>query len=170
MSPTDKIAVIGHSGWAARSILKALASQSFTQPIRVLARESSNTDALPDNTEVARYSWEDETSIANALEGVDVLLYFTSQSCVLRFQLILDSSFIGHDGLLDQKKLVPHMRDAKVKLFAPSDLALPYTAEERIDVQVPREKLELEHELDKTAIPFVTICIGNMTSFALDSP
>jgi len=82
MSPTDKIAVIGHSGWAARSILKALASQPFTQPIRVLARVGSNTDALPENTEVARYSWEDEASIGNALEGVDVLLYFTSQFSV----------------------------------------------------------------------------------------
>lgn len=62
------------------------------------------------------------------------------------------------------------MRDGKLKLFAPSDLALPYTAEERSDVQVPREKLELEHALNQAGIPFVTICIGNMTSFALDSP
>jgi hypothetical protein len=62
------------------------------------------------------------------------------------------------------------MKNGKLKLFAPSDLALPYTAEERRDVQVPREKLELEHELDHTGVPFVTICIGNMTSFALDSP
>ena len=82
MSPTDKIAVIGHSGWAAKSILRALASQPFTQPIRVLAREGSHTSALPENTEVARYSWEDKTSIRNALEGVDVLLYFTSQFSV----------------------------------------------------------------------------------------
>lgn len=76
MSPTDRIAVIGHNGWAARSIIRALASQPFTQPVRVLAREGSNTDALPESTEVARYSWEDEKSIRNALEGVDVLLYF----------------------------------------------------------------------------------------------
>lgn len=66
--------------------------------------------------------------------------------------------------------MIPHMKDAKIRLFAPSDLALPYTAEERRDVQVPREKLELEHALDEAGIPFVTICIGNMTSFALDSP
>jgi len=79
-------------------------------------------------------------------------------------------SFIGHDGILDQKKLITHMKDARIKLFAPSDLALPYTAEERRDVQVPREKLELEHDLNQAGIPFVTICIGNMTSFALDSP
>lgn len=62
------------------------------------------------------------------------------------------------------------MEAVKTKLFAPSDLALPYTAEERKDVQVPREKEELEHELDRAGVPFVTICIGNMTSFALDSP
>jgi uncharacterized protein YbjT (DUF2867 family) len=80
MSPKDKIAVIGLGGWAARSILKALASQPFTQPIRVLAREGSNTDALPGNTEVARYSWEDEASIGKALEGVDILLYLNHQS------------------------------------------------------------------------------------------
>lgn len=78
MSPTDRIAVIGHNGWAAQSIIRALASQLSTQPVRVLAREGSSTDALPANTEVARYSWKDEKSIGNALEGVDVLLYFTS--------------------------------------------------------------------------------------------
>jgi hypothetical protein len=62
------------------------------------------------------------------------------------------------------------MKDAKTKLFAPSDLALPYTAEERANVPVPRDKLELEHELGQAGVPFVTICIGNFTSFALDSP
>jgi hypothetical protein len=62
------------------------------------------------------------------------------------------------------------MKDAQTKLFAPSDLALPYTAEERANVPVPRDKLELEQELDQAGIPFVTICIGNFTSFALDSP
>lgn len=81
-----------------------------------------------------------------------------------------DSSFVGHEGISEQGKLIRPMKDAKTKLFAPSDLALPYTAQERIDVQVPREKLELEHKLDQAEIPFVTICIGNMTSFALDSP
>ena len=88
----------------------------------------------------------------------------------VRPQLTRSRSFIGHDGLSDQKKLITHMEDGKLKLFAPSDLALPYTVEERRDVQVPREKLELEHELHQAGIPFVTICIGNMTSFALDSP
>lgn len=170
MSPTDRLAVIGHGGWAARAILGALASQSFTQPIRVLAREGSNAATLPKNTELVRYSWDDEASISKALEGVDVLLCVTSQTSSRPPQLTSDSSFIGHDGLADQKKLIRHMRDAKTKLFAPSDLALPYTAEERIDVQVPREKLELEHDLNQAGIPFVTICIGNMTSFALDSP
>lgn len=62
------------------------------------------------------------------------------------------------------------MKQAGVKLFAPSDLALPYTVEERIKVQIPREKWELEQELEKNRIPFVIICIGNFTSFALDSP
>lgn len=61
------------------------------------------------------------------------------------------------------------MRDARTKLFAPSDLALPYTAEERTSVPVPRDKLELERELVQAGVPFVTICIGNFTSFALDS-
>lgn len=93
-------------------------------------------------------------------------------SCVpvISLQLIVSSSFIGHDGLAQQKKLVGHMREAQIKLFAPSDLALPYTAEERVDVQVPREKQELENYLKHADIPFVTICIGNFTSFALDSP
>lgn len=95
---------------------------------------------------------------------------FSSCHQVISIQLIVSSSFIGHDGLAQQKKLVRHMREAQIKLFAPSDLALPYTTEERVDVQVPREKQELENDLKKAGIPFVTICIGNFTSFALDSP
>ena len=62
------------------------------------------------------------------------------------------------------------MKKASVKLFVPSDLALPYTVEERTTVQVPREKYELEQQLKQASIPFVLICIGNFTSFALDSP
>lgn len=80
------------------------------------------------------------------------------------------SSFIGHEGLKDQRKLVKHLQNSDVKLFAPSDLALPYTSEEREQVEVPREKEILEHDLDAAKIPFVTILIGNMTSFAFDSP
>lgn len=59
---------------------------------------------------------------------------------------------------------------AGVQLFAPSDLALPYTTEERATVQVPREKEELEQQLVTAGVPFVVVCIGNFTSFALDSP
>lgn len=62
------------------------------------------------------------------------------------------------------------MKRAGVKLFVPSDLALPYTADERANVAVPRAKEELEHLLNNAGIPFVTICIGNFTSFALQSP
>ena len=62
------------------------------------------------------------------------------------------------------------MKKANVKLFAPSDLALPYTAMERTHVQVPRQKQGLETELCQAGIPFVTVCIGNFTSFALGSP
>lgn len=74
MSSTDKIAILGHNGWAARDILKCLASRPFTQPIRILARVTSNVANLPKNTEVARFSWSDDNSISRALEGVDVLL------------------------------------------------------------------------------------------------
>ena len=62
------------------------------------------------------------------------------------------------------------MKDAGVKLFVPSDLALPYTVEERTNVQIPREKYELEQELKKNDVPFLVCTIGNFTSFALDSP
>lgn len=69
-----------------------------------------------------------------------------------------------------QNKLVQPMKRAAVKLFAPSDLALPYTAEERATVAVPRAKEELERLLEDADMPFVTVCIGNFTSFALQSP
>ena len=80
------------------------------------------------------------------------------------------SSFLGHEVLKEQAKLIRPMQEAGVKLFVPSDLALPYTDEERTNVQVPRDKGELEQELKANEIPFVVICIGNFTSFALDSP
>ncbi|THY33973.1 hypothetical protein D6D01_02078 [Aureobasidium pullulans] len=153
MSPSDKIAIIGHNGWAAQAIVKSLAAQAFTTPLRVLARDASSITSLPDNVEVVRYSWDREESITSALHGVDILL-----------------SFIGHEGLTDQKRLVPYMRNANIKLFAPSDLALPYTPEERKTVTVPREKEQLEETLKNAGVPFVTILIGNFTSFALDSP
>ncbi|KAG2170752.1 hypothetical protein JADG_010491 [Aureobasidium aubasidani] len=140
MSPADKIAIIGHNGWAAQAIVKSLAAQAFTTPLRVLARDASSITSLPDNVEVARYSWDRE------------------------------DSFIGHEGLSDQTRLVPYMRNANIKLFAPSDLALPYTPEERKTVTVPREKEQLEETLKNAGVPFVTILIGNFTSFALDSP
>ena len=69
-----------------------------------------------------------------------------------------------------QKKFIGPMKKAGVKLFAPSDLALPYTSDERATVAVPRMKEELEHELKGADFPLVTVCIGNFTSFALGSP
>ena len=80
------------------------------------------------------------------------------------------SSLIGHEAISQQSKLIQPMKEAGVKLFFPSDLALPYTDEERTNVEVPREKRKLEEQLKANSIPFVVICIGNFTSFALDSP
>lgn len=74
MSPSDKIAIIGHNGWAAQAIVKSLATQAFTAPLRVLARDASSIASLPDNVEVARYSWDREESIASALYGIDIVL------------------------------------------------------------------------------------------------
>lgn len=49
------------------------------------------------------------------------------------------------------------MKDEGVKLFVPSDLALPYTVEERTHVQVPRDKYELELKLKENDISFVVV-------------
>lgn len=89
---------------------------------------------------------------------------------IILFLTFPSSSFIGHEGLADQAKLVPFMREERIKLFVPSDLALPYTLKEREFVTVPREKEKLEMELKNAGVPFATIVIGNFTSFALDSP
>ncbi|KAK3711903.1 hypothetical protein LTR37_009421 [Vermiconidia calcicola] len=153
MGLADKIAIIGHNGWVASHIIRALAAHPFHQPLRILAREGSSTAQLPSNVEVVHYAWDDYTALHNALEGVDILI-----------------SFLGHEVLKEQAKLIQPMQEAGVKLFVPSDLALPYTDEERTNVQVPREKGELEQNLKANGIPFVVVCIGNFTSFALDSP
>ncbi|THX22247.1 hypothetical protein D6C98_05860 [Aureobasidium pullulans] len=68
MSPSDKIAIIGHNGWAAQAIVKSLATQAFTAPLRVLARDASSIASLPDNVEVARYSWDREDYM-----GIDIV-------------------------------------------------------------------------------------------------
>jgi len=62
------------------------------------------------------------------------------------------------------------MKDAQQTFFAPSDLALPYTAEERANVPVPRDKLELEHELDQAGIPFKKTLGDFILGDALDDP
>jgi len=74
MSPSDKIAVIGHNGWAARTILRSLVGSRFEHPVRVLARDTSSITSLPAEIELIRYSWDDEASITEALQGVDILL------------------------------------------------------------------------------------------------
>lgn len=79
-------------------------------------------------------------------------------------------SFIGHEAIAEQAKLIDPMKSAGVKLFVPSDLAIPYTVEERKTVQVPRDKYEIERKLEEASMPYVVICIGNFTSFAIDSP
>ncbi|KAH7095778.1 hypothetical protein FB567DRAFT_513359 [Paraphoma chrysanthemicola] len=153
LRPFNKIAIIGHRGWVAGPIVRALAAASRDTPVRILHRSQSSTDDLPDNTETVPFSWENESSITAGLKGVDVLL-----------------SLIGHEGLHYQNKLIGPIKKAGVKLFAPSDLALPYTSEERATVEVPRSKEELEHEMKENGVPYVTILSGNFDSFALDSP
>ncbi|KAF7946972.1 uncharacterized protein EAE97_004221 [Botrytis byssoidea] len=148
----NKTAIIGHRGWAAGPIVEALATASV-QPIRILYRAGSPVGNMPKNVELAEYSWDQESSLETALRGVDILI-----------------SLIGHDGLHMQQKLIQPMKAAAVKLFAPSDLALPYTAEESATVAVPREKKELKHALHDAGIPTVTVVIGNFTAFALQSP
>lgn len=74
MARTDRIAIIGHNGWAARKIIASLAAQSFENPLRVLARSGSNTDSVPSGVDIHRYSWDDDTSLAKGLEDIDILL------------------------------------------------------------------------------------------------
>ena len=77
MGLSDKIAVIGHNGWAAKRIIEGIAAQPFEQSIRILAREGSDIKDLPKNVEVARYTWDDQPGLAKSLEGVDILMYVT---------------------------------------------------------------------------------------------
>ncbi|KAF7887345.1 hypothetical protein EAF00_009639 [Botryotinia globosa] len=130
----NKVAIIGHRGWAAGPIVEALATASV-QPIRILYRAGSTVGNVPKNVELAEYSWDQESSLETALREAD-----------------------------------PAMKAAAVKLFAPSDLALPYTAEESATVAVPRGKEELENALHDAGIPTVTVVIGNFAAFALQSP
>lgn len=150
MTLTDKIAIIGHNGWAASRIVSKLAAHPFKHSLRILARQGSSTAKLPPNVEISNYSWDDATELRDVLNGVDILI-----------------SFVGHEGIADQAKLIQPMKEAGVKLFVPSDLALPYTVEERTNVQVPRQKYELEQKFKENEIPFVVICIGNFAEFGL---
>jgi uncharacterized protein YbjT (DUF2867 family) len=75
MGLADKIAIIGHNGWAASHIIKALAAQPFHQRLRVLARHGSSTAQLPPEVEVRRYAWEEPAALESALDRVDILMY-----------------------------------------------------------------------------------------------
>ena len=74
MGLSDKIAIIGHNGWAAQKIIQTLASHPFHRTIRILARQGSDISHLPQNVEVSRYTWDDPTSIWSALDDVDILM------------------------------------------------------------------------------------------------
>lgn len=80
----DKIALIGHNGWAAQRIVEALAKAPFHSPIRILAREGSDVSRLPERTEVSRYTWDDPAALRRAVEGVDILMQVTSSFLALR--------------------------------------------------------------------------------------
>lgn len=74
MGIADKLAIIGHNGWAASRIIQNLASHRFHQPLRILARHGSDVSRLPPKVEIARYSWDDGASLRSALDGVDILM------------------------------------------------------------------------------------------------
>jgi nucleoside-diphosphate-sugar epimerase len=74
VKPFNKIAIIGHRGWVAGPIVRALAAASPNAPIRILHRAQSSTQDLPTNTEPVPFSWEDESSITAGLKGIDILL------------------------------------------------------------------------------------------------
>ena len=74
MGIADKLSIIGHNGWAASRIIQNLATYPFHQPLRILARHGSDVSRLPPKIEIARYTWDDQASLRNALEGVDILM------------------------------------------------------------------------------------------------
>lgn len=78
MGLIDKVAIIGHNGWAASRIIQALAAHSFQHPIRILARHGSSVARLPGNVELKRYSWDDEAGLRAALDGVDILMWIST--------------------------------------------------------------------------------------------
>jgi hypothetical protein len=62
------------NGWVARPIVHALAVASHNAPIRILYREGSCIRELPANTKLMPFTWKNEESIVNGLEGIDILM------------------------------------------------------------------------------------------------
>lgn len=91
-------------------------------------------------------------------------------SCTSDRSQLICSSALGHDAALQQIDLIPFILESGVKLFIPTDLALPYTEEERESVKIPRDKEVVEKALTREGVPYVTILAGNFAEFALGTP
>ena len=73
MTSKNKLAIIGHRGWAATPITRALAEAS-AHPVRILHRHGSDITQLPANTEAVPVALDDEDSLTKAVSDIDICM------------------------------------------------------------------------------------------------
>jgi nucleoside-diphosphate-sugar epimerase len=69
---TRSIAILGHRGWVAAHVIKALLKTEAT--LKVIHRPGSSTSDLPETVQQVEASLDDEDALVNALRDVDIAM------------------------------------------------------------------------------------------------
>ncbi|KAJ5580266.1 uncharacterized protein N7459_006251 [Penicillium hispanicum] len=147
--PFNRIAVYGHRGWASSGIFAALVQSGA--PIKVLHRPTSDVSSLPAGVAAVQVDVEDQTTLRNALQDVDILI-----------------SLVGHEGVTRQHALVDAIPHTNVQLFVPSDLAFRCD-ENGLKVPVNKQKDAVEYAAREAGIPVTIILPGLFAESSLET-
>jgi nucleoside-diphosphate-sugar epimerase len=68
----NRIGIIGHRGWVAGHVLKALVVSGA--PLKVIHRPGSDTSGLPAHIRTVEVSLDNEDALVHALQDVDIVM------------------------------------------------------------------------------------------------
>lgn len=138
----EKILVTGSTGFQGAAIVKALLKNEYA--VRGLSLSNEDiTELTSQGVEIAIGSFEDETSIQKAFEGVDKV--------VLSFPLIFDETKLLHFA----RNVVSAWRNSTVKQIV-FNTNLP-VYHEKVGLAAFDSKLAIENYFDKENLPYISL-------------
>ncbi|KAI0150617.1 NAD(P)-binding protein [Xylariaceae sp. FL1272] len=146
----NRIAILGHNGWAGSAVLRALASTGA--PIKVLHRAGSDVSQLPAGVTSAEIDLDDPNTLIPALKNIDIALSFTAR-----------------DGIPKQKAFIQAIPSTDVKLFVPSDLGFKFD-DQGLQIVANRTKKEVEDAAKAAGVPITVVWVGCFTESTLAFP